>query len=555
MGVKVPDKPFKRFFNLLHLDRRDITYIILFAVFIGLINLSLPLGIQAIISLIMVGQVSSSWVILVGVVLIGIIASGFVQILQMSLTENIQQRIFARSALEFSFRIPRFKTESLLNEHPPELINRFFDTLTIQKGLPKILLDLTTALLQIFFGIVLLSFYHPVFVAFGFGLLLLLLLIFRFTGIQGLETSLKESHEKYKVAHWLEEVARVMDTFKLTGKTNLPWDKTDKLVGGYLRERKSHFRILVSQYGAMVAFKTLVTGGLLILGGILIFNRQINIGQFVAAEIVILLIINSVEKIILNIDTVYDLLTGLEKVGQVMDLPLEDTKGTTNISTLHTQPTSLRFEKVNFKGRLNEYILNDINIHIDSNEKIMLNGRNGSGKTVLLQMMAGLYEDYEGSIAYNDIPLRSIDRVELRSVIGDNLSQEDIFEGTILENLTVGRTGITVDEVNDVLTDLGLMDTLRRMEHGLETKLIPNGKRLSKSVVRRILIARSFLGNPKMILMDDPTSGLDRESQQAVINTLKKLKNTTVVIASADPIVQECATRIIKMEDGRIISA
>ena len=305
----------------------------------------------------------------------------------------------------------------------------------------------------------------------------------------------------------------------------------------------------------MVAFKTLVTGGLLILGGILIFNRQINIGQFVAAEIVILLIINSVEKIILNIDTVYDLLTGLEKVGQVMDLPLEDTKGTTNISTLHTQPTSLRFEKVNFKGRLNEYILNDINIHIDSNEKIMLNGRNGSGKTVLLQMMAGLYEDYEGSIAYNDIPLRSIDRVELRSVIGDNLSQEDIFEGTILENLTVGRTGITVDEVNDVLTDLGLMDTLRRMEHGLETKLIPNGKRLSKSVVRRILIARSFLGNPKMILMDDPTSGLDRESQQAVINTLKKLKNTTVVIASADPIVQECATRIIKMEDGRIISA
>lgn len=545
-------KPFARFFKLLELDRRDILYILLFAIFVGIINLSLPLGIQAIIGLIMVGQMSTSWIILVSVVLVGISASGFVQILQLSMLERIQQRIFARSALEFSFRIPRFKVETLLNNHPPELINRFFDTLTIQKSLPKILLEFSTATLQIVFGLILLSFYHPVFVVFGVVLLALILVIFKFTGSKGLMTSLKESKRKYDVAHWLEEVARTMDTFKLAGRTDLPWKKTDRLVGDYLNDRRSHFRVLLTQYGAMVAFKVLVTGGLLLLGGALIFDRQINIGQFVAAEIVILLIINSVEKIILQIDTAYDLLTGLEKVGQVFDLPLEKTEGFNTLPTGSSHGLSVRLEKVSVAGENGAPMIKEVSLDIQSGVKMMLRGKNGSGKSVLLNILAGLYEDYTGRIHYNDTLLSSLNRIDLRSVIGDNLFDEDIFEGTLFENLTMGREGITEKEVHDRLEQVGLKDFVLDLDRGIHTSLIPQGRDLSRSTVKRILFVRSLLGNPKMILMDDPTSGLDAESQECILRCIMDLKEVTVVISSADERIAERVDAVVELENGSI---
>lgn len=545
-------KPFARFFKLLELDKRDILYILLFAIFVGIINLSLPLGIQAIIGLIMVGQMSTSWIILVSVVLVGISASGFVQILQLSMLERIQQRIFARSALEFAFRIPRFKVETLLNNHPPELINRFFDTLTIQKSLPKILLEFSTATLQIVFGLILLSFYHPVFVVFGVILLLLILVIFRFTGKKGLMTSLKESKRKYDVAHWLEEVARTMDTFKLAGRTDLPWKKTDRLVGEYLNDRRSHFRVLLTQYGAMVAFKVLVTGGLLLLGGALIFERQINIGQFVAAEIVILLIITSVEKIILQIDTAYDLLTGLEKVGQVFDLPLEKTEGFNTLPIGSNHGLTVRLEKVSVAGENGAPMIKDISLDIRSGVRMMLKGKNGSGKSVLLNILAGLYEDYTGRIHYNDTLLSSLNRIDLRSVIGDNLFDEDIFEGTLFENLTMGREGITEKEVHDRLEQVGLKDFVLDLDRGIHTSLIPQGRNLSRSTVKRILFVRSLLGNPKMILMDDPTSGLDPESQECILRCIMDLKDVTVVISSADERIAERVDAVVELENGSI---
>ena len=253
-------EPVIRFFRLLENDRKDLFYVYTFAIISGIVNLSLPLGIQAIIGLIMGGRVSNSWIILVVIVLIGILATGILQILQVQIIELIQQRIFARSAFEFAFRIPRIKTESVFRRHAPELVNRFFDTLTVQKGLPKILIDFVTAVLQIVFGLLLLSFYHPFFVLYGIFLLLLLFIIFYFTSPKGLRTSIEESNYKYEVAHWLEEVARTMNTFKLAGHSKLPQEKADLLVTKYLKARKAHFRVVIFQFSNIVAFKFLVTG-------------------------------------------------------------------------------------------------------------------------------------------------------------------------------------------------------------------------------------------------------------------------------------------------------
>ncbi len=218
---KTTMSPWERLMGLLKLEKRDILQVVYYAVFSGLLGLTLPLGVQAIVNLIQGAQVSTSWVVLVILVTIGVAFVGVLQIMQLRMIETIQQRIFTRASFEFSFRFPKIKMNELRNYYPPELANRFFDTLTIQKGLAKILIDIPSAVLQIIFALILLSFYHPFFIVFGIFLLLLIYIVFKFTAKKGLETSIQESKHKYRVAHWIEEIARAVVSFKLSGKTNL----------------------------------------------------------------------------------------------------------------------------------------------------------------------------------------------------------------------------------------------------------------------------------------------------------------------------------------------
>ena len=326
--------PWKRFIGLLRLEKKDIFQIFYYAIFGGVVALSLPLGIQAIINLIQGAQISTSWIVLVVVVTMGVVFSGALQLMQLRIIETIQQRVFVRASFELSYRFPKIKMNELRNYYPPELANRFFDTLTIQKGLSKVLIDVPTALLQIIFALILLSFYHPFFIIFGILLLLLIYIVFKFTAQKGLETSLKESKIKYKVAHWIQEVARTVVSFKLSGNTNLAIEKNDALVSKYLEARENHFKILLLQFSQMIGFKVIVTASLLLIGGALVLNQEMNIGQFVAAEIIILLVIQSVEKLIIGLESFYDVLTSIEKIGQVVDKELESQEGEKPLFTL-----------------------------------------------------------------------------------------------------------------------------------------------------------------------------------------------------------------------------
>jgi len=312
--------PLRRFFALLKPDRKDIIYIYVYAVLIGILALVGPLGVQAVINLIAGGEFNASLVILVAVVTGAAVLVGALKIMQYVIAETLQRRLFSKASFEFAYRLPRIKLAELKDHYPPELVNRFFDVLTVQKGLPKILLDLSGAVMQILFGLVLLSLYHPFFAAFGGALLLILFLILRLMAPAGLSTSLMESKYKYKVAGWLEDIARASNTFKLAGGERLTMRRTNDLLSGYLDARAAHFKVLLYHYFGLIAFQALVTAFFLLLGGKLVIDNQINIGQFVAAEIVILLIIGSAEKLIFTLDVVYDTLTGVEKIATVTDL-------------------------------------------------------------------------------------------------------------------------------------------------------------------------------------------------------------------------------------------
>ncbi|WP_298503678.1 ATP-binding cassette domain-containing protein [uncultured Maribacter sp.] len=549
--MSIPMSPWRRFIGLLELDKRDIKQLFYYAVFAGLVALSLPLGIQAIINLIQGAQISSSWIVLVSLVTLGVAFQGGLQIMQIRILENIQQKIFTRSSFEFVYRFPKIKTNELENYYPPELANRFFDTLTVQKGLSKVLIDFPAAVLQIIFGIILLSFYHAFFIIYGVLLILLIYIVFKFTAKKGLETSLKESKAKYKVAHWIQELARSIVSFKLSGKTTLAMYRNDKLTSEYLEARESHFRILLIQFIQMIGFKILVTAGLLLIGGLLVLNQKMNIGQFVAAEIIILLVISSVEKLIKGLETFYDVLTSLEKIGQVVDKKLELQEGVNPFKT--EQELSIELEGVSYKTSNDFQILSNINFSISGADRILLDGASGSGKTTLLKLLSGIFSPTSGTIYINNTSVQGIWLNKYRNGVGQVLPEQLPFEGTILENITFGDETISRERVNVILKNLGLLPFVKQQLNGIDTMLYPQGQQIPYTVSKRILIARAIINNPKLLLLKDPLEHFEPLEAKDIIEYLTQDTHTwAIVVASRNPLWRKKCSKTIKLSKGTL---
>lgn len=545
--------PVKRFLRLLNVDREEILSIYVYALFNGLVGLSLPLGIQAIINLVSGAQTSTSWVVLVVFVVAGVIFSGVLQILQLKITENLQQKIFIRSAFEFAYRIPRMKMEALNNKYAPEVMNKFFDTVSVQKGISKIILDFSSASLQVIFGLVLLSLYHSFFIIFSMLLVLVVYLVFKYTAPKGLETSLKESKYKYETAHWLEEIARTMGTFKLAGKTDLPINKTDRIVENYISARKSHFKTLMTQYVNLVMFKIIIVASLLLIGSILVIEEEMNLGQFVAAEIIIILVISSVEKVISIIETIYDVLTSVEKLGSVFDIALDKEVQTVEDPTNH-ESLAIELQNVSFQyAGEKRPVLSNINFRIDQGAKICLSGEDGSGKSVFLQLIAGLFDDYEGNITYNSVSLASWCKQDLHSFMGDNIIREDIFSGTILENITLGKSFTGIDEIRKVAEIVGLDSYISKLTKGYETELIPEGKNLPRSVRLKIMLIRSVVGNPKLILLEDHFNRLKKKEKDQFLDYLMQKKTTVIAVSNDLDVVSKFQSTIV-LKSGEIVA-
>ncbi|GGH01982.1 hypothetical protein GCM10007422_16110 [Pedobacter zeae] len=314
---------------MLHLERKTINYIYVYAILIGLIGLSLPLGTSAVFNLLSNGAMYSSTYILIAVILVGIVVGGILLIGQLTLVEFLEQKIFTKAALEFAFRLPRIKKKALEGENPTELVNRFFDILTIQKGLTKLLVDIVAAAVLIFFSVILLSFYHPVFMAFGTFVLIVIVLILILYYRRGVETSIEESGYKYEVVGYLEEIASDLDTYRQSEtKRKEIIERTDQITANYIQSRNDHFGVLKKFFISAVAMRTILMGALLLLGSYFVVERQMTFGQFVAAEVIIVQISYAIEKLMTNLNTVFDMITGSEKLAVVTDLELEE--GETN---------------------------------------------------------------------------------------------------------------------------------------------------------------------------------------------------------------------------------
>jgi ABC-type bacteriocin/lantibiotic exporter with double-glycine peptidase domain len=527
--ANITESPWKRLGELLNLDKKEVSQLYIYAIFSGIVSLSLPLGIQSVIHFIQGGEITTSWIILVALVICGVVLTGVLQIMQLRITENIQQRIFTRYSFNLAYRFPRFDRAYLKGKIPTELMNRFFDVITLQKGISKVLLEFSAAFLQIIFSLLVLAFYHPFYIAFGISLLILIYVIFRPILKKGFETSLNESKYKYKTAFWLQEIAKTNWSFRLAPNSTHALNRVDEHVQDYLESRESHFKILWKQYIWMIAIKAIIVASLLGLGGYLVIDQQMNLGQFVAAEVLIILILSAIEKIIQSLETLYDVFTSLEKLGQLTDVPITFEEKETNVTTNPLFPIELiDTTEENIKLRFS----------IAENESIFIAGGHQQQIVNFFQALI------DPSISQTTQP-RWNKTIPNASRMAANLEQfswfshnTQLFDGTLKDNILMSREELDFTALEKAIATVKLDYLIMQKAEGYDFNLSKANKVISEAERERILIAKAIVNAPKLLLISFHGSSFNVEQQTELILRIQANYPKTTILCASDEKIQ-----------------
>ncbi|MBX9695524.1 MAG: ATP-binding cassette domain-containing protein [Cyanobacteria bacterium] len=544
-------QPLDRFWALVKIDARDLSILISYTLVTGLLSLAVPLAAQAVVNTIAAGIFLQPLIVMTVLLFAGLLFVAVLRMFKLKLVETLQQRIFARVVMQLGARIPKIQTQALSKEYMPELVNRFFDVMTVQKAWGKLLLDVPASLLQVLIGLVLMAFYSPWLLAFDFAIIAFIIVCSMVLGVGGIKTSIHESHEKYRVAEWLEDLGRCHISFKTHGFPNFVLERSDQLVVNYLDARRSHFAVLFRQSFSTYLFQALASAGILAIGGWLVINRQLTLGQLVAAELVVLNVLSALEKLIRNCDTYYDLLTGLDKVGHLTDLPLERKTGTEMNDT--AGGACVVVQDVCFRYHPDIPVLNNVNLTVEAGERASLVGASGAGKTTLAQILCGLLEPDSGAIEFAGMDVRDVNLPAMRRCIGFVGDANEIFEGTIEENVRMGREYVSHKDIRWALGISQLSEEIARLPEGMQTQLIASGKNFSRGQVQRLLIARAIAHHPSLLILDEAFTGIDEKTKIAIVDQLLNSEYPwTLIDISHDAEVVKRSDHIYVLADGQI---
>jgi ABC-type bacteriocin/lantibiotic exporter with double-glycine peptidase domain len=335
----------------------------------------------------------------------------------------------------------------------------------------------------------------------------------------------------------------------MVGNATMAINKTDEYVDHYLYHRKHHFNILITQFTGILVFKALVVAGLLVIGTYLVVDRQITLGQFVASEIVIITVVSAVEKVILSLEVIYDALVAVDKLGHVTDLPLEHGQGI-ELPANNTDPL-LSIKNLSFSYDHHHNALDHISLEVKTGEHVAVSGSTGSGKHTLVKILLGLYQDYHGEVLVNRVSLRDANLASWRTHIGENVVNNELFEGSIFENIAMGRPGVTAYQVSEILHDLGLDSIINKLPQGMHTQLTIGTPLLHNSALYAITLARTLISKPRLVILDDEIQKLGRGEKLRILSYLQRAGQPWAVIyLTNDPIIAACCQKSLKLVRG-----
>lgn len=535
--------PIVHAWRLLKPDSGDIAVVFAFALVIGLLSMATPLAVEALVNTVAFGRVLQPVVVLSGFLFGFLGFQAALRLVQVYVIELLQRRIFARAAADLTHRLPRIKYEALDKVDLPVLVNQFLDVTGVQKTAATLLLEGSGILLSTLVGMSVLAFYHPWLLGFDLILIASVALILTVAGVGAVKTAVLESKAKYRSQSWFEEMSHVPEVFRSTGGFSLALERADGVVSNYLKYRSKHFRILFRQNILALMLQAVASTVLLGIGGWLVITNRLTLGQLVAAELIVAIIVGSFAKLGKLLESYYDLLSASDKVGSLTELP-EHTRGT---AELPEGPLPIDAVGVAYSFDGGKPVISDLSFDLEAGGSMAVFGGNGSGKSVLCELLAGLRHPTGGHVNVDDVDPYDVQPFTLHDCV--HVAQDhQLFEGSVLDNIACGNPLVGVRETWNALETVGLSESIRRLPDTIHTDISSQRNPLSSGQVRRLMLARAVAARPGLLIADGLFDDLPVGDAADIIRDLITSSDTwTLVVTTTRYEIAEQFPRVLDL--------
>jgi putative ABC transport system ATP-binding protein len=527
--------PWPRLWAWIRSERRDLWVAATYAVGVGVLSLATPLAVQTLFNTVAFGTVLQPLVVL-GVLLMAALAvSALLQAVELVVVELMARRVFVRTARDFSRRVPAVQRDRLEGQSLETLMNRFYDAVVVEKAVTSLVFDGLSAFLQIGVGLLLLAFYHPFLLAFDLALVVAVALIVFGLGRRAVATAVLESKKKHAVAEWLEALAATPVAFRSLVGQGYAHRRADGLLQGWLRARADHYRVVLRQLGGMLGLQALASGLLVLIGGFLVLNRQLTLGQLVAAEVIMTLTVGSLGKVGKLFAKVYDLLAALDKLGSVIDLPLTPAGGEPLPRSGPGMAVSLTHPSVTFTAA--------------PGDRVAVRGGELADAHGLVECLAGVRATEAGALVFDGVDARALDLADVADQVVV-LERRELFAGPLRDNLGLGLEALSSRQLRDALAQVGLQSLEERLPEGLDQELGRDGEPLTDSEQVLVLLARAVARCPRLVVVDRLLDSLPPPLQERALDVLlDPARGWTVVCVSDHPAVVARFPRRVAVEE------
>ncbi len=531
------------------LERRMLGIIASYAVGIGLLFLCVPIAVQELVSTFSFAMEARMVFTLAGAVLVALLGVAYFRERQARAVETLQQRAYARIAVAFTTIIPAIEAETAVTRQAA----RFMEADLLTRALVMMTADLFNVVVAGTVAVCMLMFSSPAFLAY-LGILFTgfigLLVIF---GRGGFLVTLRMSQLHYGIFHWIQNIADNAAHLRAVDGRHHLLKRTDELLHPYLRVRQQRSDTLTGrQYKASAFWLAFGHAGLIVTAGLLVVEKQITVGQFAGAEVLVGNLLVNMDTLARRMVAVFFMFTSLRELAGVFSLPRAQSLGDSTVPLPVDVTTGMHLtcRAVSFVLPPAAPLFEEFECEIAAGEKVVILTNTSTAKTAMAKVLAGLVRPTAGVVRYHDVNVVEVDPVSIsryRAVILD--SQPTLIDGTVEDNISLGRPGVTYQDMAWALRFVELEEEMDALPKGIQTSVHASGVSFTLSQILRVLLARAIVTRPPLLIFDGTLHSMLPSTREVILRRLcSKEEPWSVVFVSNDPTFSAYVDRQIRVE-------